>query len=44
MENGNATPREKRVVEAEIKMPRLEDLKMPKIDIGPCARRPSRCC
>ncbi|HHX43243.1 MAG TPA: hypothetical protein GX714_04550 [Chloroflexi bacterium] len=35
MEHGNATPREKRVVEAEIKMPRLEDLKMPKIDIEP---------
>lgn len=35
MDQGGAVPRERRVVEAEIKMPRLEEIKMPKVDMEP---------
>lgn len=35
MDQGRATPRERRVVEAEIRMPRLEEIKMPKVDMEP---------
>lgn len=35
MEQGKATPREKRVVEAEIKLPRMEELNLPKVDMEP---------
>ncbi len=35
MDQGNVAPRERRIVEAEIKMPRLEDIKMPKVDMEP---------
>ncbi len=35
MDQGGAAPRERRVVEAEIKMPRLEEIKMPKVDMEP---------
>jgi len=35
MDQGNAAPRERRVVEAEIKLPRLEELNLPKINVEP---------
>jgi hypothetical protein len=35
MDQGNAAPRERRVVEAEIKLPRLEELNLPKVNMEP---------
>lgn len=35
MDQGNATPHEKRVVEVEIKLPRLEELNLPKVNMEP---------
>jgi hypothetical protein len=35
MDQGNATPRQKRVVEVEIKLPRLEELNLPKVNVEP---------
>jgi len=35
MEQPTPTPRQKRVVEMEIKMPRLEEIQMPKVNVEP---------
>lgn len=35
MDQGRTAPRERRVVEAEIKLPRIENIKMPKVNTEP---------
>ncbi len=35
MEQGQAARRERRVVEAEIKLPRLDEIRLPKVDLEP---------